>query len=207
MDIWDQSKLVLFVAFVVPGFIAIKAYELFLPFRETDSSKQVIDAVAYSCLNYALLLWPIYAVEANGVSDTHPNLYVLFWVIVLFIAPILLVVAWKYLRERDFVQNAIPHPTQKPWDYVFGKRHAYWVIVTLKGGEKVGGMYGPSSFASSAPAEEQIFLEEEWLLNEDGGFDRAVEQTAGVIILSSEIQMVEFFNSGEVENEQQAEQG
>jgi len=65
----------------------------------------------------------------------------------------------------------------------------------------VAGKFGPNSFASSAPCEEQLYLEEEWVLNEDGGFERHAEQSAGVIILSSEIRSVEFYNSGEDDDE------
>lgn len=201
MDIWDETKLLLFIGFVVPGFIAIKAYELLSPSKYIESSKLVIDAVAYSCLNYALLLWPIVLVESSSIRNEHLNLYILFYIFVLFVAPVVLVVGWKYLREKEFIQKYVPHPTQKPWDYVFGKRHCYWVVVTLKSGEKVAGMYGPNSFASSAPADEQIYLEEEWLLNDVGGFERKAEQTSGVIVLSSEILMIEFFHSGDDENE------
>lgn len=196
MDIFEEGKLTLFIGFLVPGFIAIKIYELLSPSRQVDSSKLVIDAVAYSCMNYAILLWPISVVENSNIRQTHPNLYILFYVFVLFLAPVILVVGWKYLREVEFIQRFVPHPTQKPWDFVFGKRRCYWVIVTLKTGEKVGGMYGPSSFSSSAPAGEQIFLEEEWLLNAEGGFERKVEQSSGVIV-TSDISMIEFFYSGE----------
>lgn len=201
MSIWDEGKLILFIAFVVPGFIAIKAYELLSPSKHIDSSKQIIDAVAYSCLNYALLLWPIFLVESGTTRGESPNLYILFYVFVLFIAPIIWVLIWKYLRQWECIQRIVPHPTQKPWDFVFAQRYCYWIIVTLKSGKKVAGMYGTSSFASSAPSAEQIFLEEEWLLNDDGGFDRPVEQSSGVIILSTEIETVEIFHNGENGNE------
>lgn len=201
MNIWDENKLLLFIGFVVPGFIAIKAYELIFPSRHIDSSKQIVDAVAYSCLNYTLLLWPIFLVESGTLRVEHPNLYILFYVFVLFAAPILWVVLWKYLRERTLIQKIIPHPTQKPWDFVFGQRQCHWVVITLKNGEKVAGMYGPNSFASSAPFDEQIYLEEEWVLNDDDGFERPVEQSSGVIVLSSEIVTVEFFYSGGNQNE------
>ena len=49
-----------------------------------------------------------------------------------------------------------------------------------------------NSFASSAPAEEQIYLEETWVLNEKGGFERKKNTTAGVIILASEISHIEL---------------
>jgi hypothetical protein len=185
----------------VPGFIAIKTYEICHPQNTLASSKQIIDAVAYSCLIYALLLWPISLVESNSIRTEHFNLYILFYVFVLFAFPVALVVGWIFLRKKDFVQQFVPHPTQKPWDYVFGQRQCYWVVVSLKNNEKVAGMFGPNSFASSAPADEQIYLEEEWILNEEGGFERKVEQTLGVIILSSEILMIEFFHSGDNENE------
>lgn len=201
MNIWDESKLIIFIAFVVPGFIAIKAYELLLPSRHTESSKQIIDAISYSCLNYAILLWPIYLIEESSISKSYPNFYILFWSFVLFVAPVLLVLMWRFLRQLTFIQSLIPHPIQKPWDFVFGQRRAYWIIVTLKSGEKIAGKFGPNSFASSAPSEEQIYLEEEWVLNEEGGFERQAEQSAGVIILSSEIRSVEFYNSGEDEDE------
>lgn len=113
----------------------------------------------------------------------------------------MLVIGWKYLRELQWLQKFVPHPTQKPWDYVFSKRRTYWVIVTLKNGNKIAGMYGPNSFASSAPAEEQIYLEQLWVLNEDEGFDRPAEQTCGIIVLSSEILSIELMHSGEIENE------
>ena len=201
MSIWEENKLILFIAFVVPGFIAIKVYELLSPSRYTDSSKQIIDAVSYSCLNYAVLLWPIYYVESSELKSSHPQIYVLFYMGVLFFAPVLLVIGWKFLRNLEWIQRFIPHPTQKPWDFVFAQRRSYWVIVTLKNGEKIGGMYGPHSFASSAPSEEQIYLEEQWILNEDGGFERPAEQTSGIIILAPEIRSVELIHNGEQENE------
>ena len=201
MDIWDEGKLIFFIAFVVPGFIAIKAYELLFPARHEEASKKLIDAVSYSCLNYAILLWPIYLIETNSISTRSPILYFLFWWFVLFIAPVALVLIWRLFRQWGLVQRLIPHPVQKPWDYVFSQGKTYWIIVKLKNGEKIAGKYGLNSFASSAPSEEQIYLEEEWMLSKDGGFDRPAEQSAGIVVLSSEIQSVEFYNSGEDNDE------
>lgn len=203
MNIWDENKIAIFIAFVIPGFIAIKVYELLSPSHRLDSSKQIVDAVSYSCINYGLLFFPIYLVEKNKIYNCHPNFYFLFYSIALFVFPVVLVFSWKKIRELDCIQKYVPHPIQKPWDYIFGKRKTCWVIVTLKNGEKIAGMFGLKSFASSAPAEEQLYLEEHWLLNEDGGFDRPAEQTMGIIILSPEILSVELIQSGESEDEQE----
>lgn len=193
MSIWELDKLYLFIAFVIPGFIGLKAYEIIVPGNAKDSSKQLIDAIAFSCLNYALLLWPILWVENSNLKKEHINIYALFYLFVLFMAPILWGLLWKKIRTTEMFQKNAPHPTLKPWDYVFGKRQAYWVIVNLKNGTKIAGKYDSNSFVSSAPAEEQLYLEEHWVLNEDGGFERPRETTEGVIILSDEILYVELF--------------
>jgi len=197
MNIWEADKLLLFIAFVIPGFISLKIYELLNPGIQKESSKQIIDAVTYSCVNYAILLWPILAVERSALGKESPNLYAAFFLVVLFLAPIIWALLWQWVRTIKFIQKAIPHPTQKPWDYVFSKREPYWVKVVLKDGTKIGGKYSGNSFASSAPADEQIYLEETWIVNDKGGLERKKKQTAGAIILSKEIAFIELIKYSE----------
>lgn len=194
MDIWEADKLLLFITFVVPGFISLKAYELLTPRAPKKSADQLIDAVAYSSANYALLFWPIFAVEKSSLEVNHPHLYTIFYVMVLLVAPILWAVLVRWLRLSKRVQAALPHPTEKPWDYVFSKNAPYWVIVTLKDGKQIAGKYDSESFASSSPAPEQIYLEETWVLNADGGFERPRVNTAGVMIIGPDITSLEFIH-------------
>lgn len=192
MAIWELDKLPLFIAFIIPGFISIKCYQLVFPGTEHPTTEQIVDAVAYSSINYAILIPLIIGVENSVLKANYPVLYYVFYMFVLFLAPIVWVFLWKYLRTRDFVQNNVPHPTAKPWDYVFSQRKPYWVKVTLKDGTVIGGRYAENSFASSTPAEAQIYLEETWVLNGNGGFERKKSRTAGVIILSTDISHIEL---------------
>ena len=194
MDIWETNKLILFIVFAVPGFVSLKTYELLFPGSPKEASQQLIDAVAYSSVNYALLLAPIYAIETHDIRETSPFWYVVFYIFVLLVAPIFWAYLLKWLRSNQFFQGSLPHPTLKPWDYIFSQRKCYWVIVSMKDGEKIGGKYSSQSFASSSPAPEQLYLEETWVLNKDGGFERPRVDSAGVIILSADIVNVEFFN-------------
>ncbi len=194
MDIWEQDKLLLFIAFVIPGFVSLKAYELLFPSERVESTKQIVEAITFSCVNYALLFWLIIYIEKSGIKDSCSFVYFLFYIFVLFIAPIIWVWILKRIRLSDLFQKNAPHPTQKPWDYVFSKREPYWIIVTLKDGTKIAGSYDCNSFASSAPAEEQLFLEEAWVLNDDGGFERPRNSTKGIIILSGEMASIELFS-------------
>ena len=194
MNIWELDKLYLFIMFVVPGFVSLKTYELLFPGETKDSSKQLVDAVAYSCLNYGLLFFPIILVEGITEFGKCLYLYYIFYFFVLFLSPILIVLIWRKLRQTQFVQKNAPHPTSKPWDFVFSQRKSYWIKVTLKDGTLIGGRFSDKSFASSTPAPEQIYLEEVWVLNENGGFERKKNDTAGVIVLSSEISHIELRN-------------
>lgn len=193
MDIWEVDKLFLFIAFVIPGFISLKFYQLLYPGVLRNASDQLVDAVAYSCVNYALLLWLILIVESSRLQVVHPNFYYLFYAFVLFVAPIIWVLLWSWLRTWELFQKNAPHPVAKPWDFVFQQRKQYWVIVYLKSGEQIGGKFSTKSFASSAPADEQIYLEEVWLV-ENGVLQRAVKESAGVLIGASEISHIEFLN-------------
>jgi len=189
MDIWDLNKLTIFIAFVIPGFISIKCYELFFP-SSKDASDKLIDAVSYSSINYALLILPITIVEKSSIKATCPLTYIF----VFLLAPIIWVIVWKHLRTSQFFQKNMPHPTLKPWDFVFAQQKPYWIKVTLKNGTTIAGLYADKSFASSTPAQEQIYLEQTWVLNANGGFERAKNDTAGVIILSNEISHIELRN-------------
>lgn len=192
MDIWETNKLLLFIAFAVPGFISLKAYEILCPSSNKDSSDRVIDAVAYSCINYAILFLPIRWIEASGALKNCPIGYYLFYLFVFVIAPFLWALFWKRLRSTEFFQRRAPHPTEKPWDFLFEQRKPYWVKVTLTDGRIIAGRYCSKSFASSAPAEEQIYLEETWILGEGGEFVRKIERTAGTLILAKNISHVEL---------------
>lgn len=141
MDIWEIDKLFLFIAFVIPGFISLKFYQLLYPGVLRNASDQLVDAIAYSCVNYALLLWLILIVESSSLQVVHQNFYYLFYAFVLFVAPIIWVLLWSWLRTRELFQKNAPHPVAKPWDFVFQQRKQYWVIVYLKSGEQIGGKF------------------------------------------------------------------
>lgn len=194
MDALTPDSLLLFIAFVIPGFVSLKTYEALALGSPRDTSQQIIDAIAFSCLNYAVLSVAIVSVEASGVRSTWPWCYGAFWFFVLFISPIgLTSLAWK-LRHSKFILRTLPHPVGRPWDFVFSQRRPFWVIAKLKDGSKVAGRYDSESFASSTPQPEQIYLEEAWHLNDEGGFDRPRTETAGIIVLASEIVAIELFH-------------
>lgn len=194
MDIWSADKLVLFIAFVVPGFVSLKTYALLSPSGSRQAATEIVDAVSFSSINYALLSWSIFSIHVHEVRTNAPTLYAIFWVFVLLIAPMAWACLFFKLRHTQFFQKSLPHPTAKLWDYLFAQRKPYWVVVTLKEGKKIAGRYDSKSFASSNPAQEQLYLEQAWHLSDTGGFERPRADSAGVLVLSADIESVELFN-------------
>jgi hypothetical protein len=85
------------------------------------------------------------------------------------------------------------HPDEQPWDFVFGQHDPFWVIVHLRDLRRIGGRFAGKSFASSNPAETQIYLEEVWTVDEKGHLSQPVERSRGIIILGKDILAIELF--------------
>ncbi|NLC60990.1 MAG: hypothetical protein GX761_06875 [Gammaproteobacteria bacterium] len=194
MDIWALDKLVLLIFFVIPGFITLKAYGLLAATGHRESSQQVIDAVAYSCINYAILAFPISTLEASNLRVSAPYWYFGLWALFLLVMPVALAFAFWKLRSAEFFQKILPHPVGRPWDFFFAQRRQLWAVVTLKDGRKVGGLFGSKSFASSHPYAPELYLEDTWLVNAEDGLERIRSDTAGILIAGSDISTIEFFN-------------
>ena len=178
--------------FVVPGFIGQQTYALLTSYSVGDIKNQLYGAATYSCIYYVMFLYPILAFENSDLKNSL-ILSCLFYVVILLILPITLTYFFRWLRTSEIVQNYFPHPDHKPWEYVFKRRESYWVIIELNDGTRIGGLYSENSFTSNEPAKEQIYLEETWHLNNDGGFERKKQSTKGVIVSASEMKYIEFF--------------
>lgn len=194
MDIWQTDKILLFLLFFIPGFISIKIYDLLIATERRDFSKSLFEVVGYSALNYAAFSWVIYLIHIGKFYDTHRLWYLLSLFIILFIAPILWPFIFIKLSNYKPFANYILLPNLKAWDYIFGRRESFWVIVHLKNDKMVGGKYDTNSYASSYPAEEQIYLEEVWKLDKNGKFLGPIERSKGMLILKDEIVSIEFFD-------------
>lgn len=93
-------------------------------------------------------------------------LYIAFFLVV-FCFPAIWPIGLIRLRRRIGIPE---HPTKRSWDYVFGSSNPYWVIMHLKNGTRIGAKYSAKSFASSYPAEEQIYVEQAWRHDDNGKF-------------------------------------
>ena len=111
----------------------------------------------------------------------------------MFAFPVLWASAFVWLRKQKFFKKYALHPILKAWDRVFGSVQSYWIVIELNGGEIIGGMYDTKSFASSYPAEEQLYLQQLWEIGENDEFVRPLERSHGAIISASAIKFIRFY--------------
>jgi len=193
-----QGTLALFVIFFIPGFISLKVYDLFIPGEQRDFSKSFFDAVAYSSLNFVPFLWLIAIVRSGSVTPSR--LYVAM-ILVLVLMPVGWAILLLQIRRLPAAVKHFGSP-KRVWDDVFAKRPEpeFWVIVHLKDGTRIGGLYGRKSLASRSPAAPDIYIEELWDVDASGGFTgKRVQSTSGILIIGTEILAVEFFRYHEIE--------
>ncbi len=193
MEFFNIEVLYLIILFFIPGFISIKIYDLLVPTEKRDFSKSTLEVISYSCINFALLFWILVLINKENFYENNEFWYFGLTILVIFIFPMIWPIILKYLLTSKLLKGRIIHPTPKAWDYLFSLGEPFWVLIHLKNGDLIGGLYGENSFASSFPNEQDLYLEKVWGVNENGEFIKEMEQTGGLLIKEQEIKFIEFF--------------
>lgn len=195
MDIFDTYKIILFFLFFVPGFISIKVWGILKPADKIDAVTYILEAVSFSSLNYALFSPIFISIWLNWDSNFYWYHY-LVMIVVIFISPLCLPLLYSKIVDSERLQGHIKHPIPKAWDYFFSRGEACFMMIHLKNGDVIGGIFGSNSFASSYPAEEDIYIEKVWQINEMCKFlEEPIADTKGILINKAAIDYIECFNS------------
>ena len=75
---------------------------------------------------------------------------------------------------------------------LFSQARPCWVLVTLKNGSRICGLYGIQSFAGSDPKDRDLYLQATYRLVVETGDWAPVEDTAGILISADQIAAIEF---------------
>lgn len=192
LEIFQANKLIIFILFFIPGFISIKVWRLLKPTDRTDASIEILEAISYSCINYAILS-PFLIYWLDGIASFD------WWdgaalICVLLIAPIIWPTLFSTIIDSQILQGRIKHPIPKAWDSVFSRGEQLFALVHLKNGDLIAGYFGSKSFASSYPAEEDIYFEKTYIIDEQGHFTgEAINGTKGFLVSKNSIDYIEFY--------------
>ena len=78
------------------------------------------------------------------------------------------------------------------WDFAFSSQGPFFVRAKRRTGERVGGLFGNVSFASAYPEPKDVFLEQAWMLTEDGTPDQPAPGSRGVLLRQEDLELLEF---------------
>jgi len=199
------DRFLLFIVFFVPGLISLKIWSLLVPSERINLADRALEVLTYGALNFAALFWVIIIAIRTGGWLQH-----LLYATVLLATPVVWPIFVNLILKSAFLRGRIVHPTPRAWDAYFGRGNPCFILVHLKNGEMVGGLYSSNSFASSFPNEEDVYIEQVWKIDETGSFDGPIQDTDGILIVGDSIEYLEFFqarsgDSGGVDEQQATE--
>lgn len=196
----------LILLFVVPGLVALFVRSKFITGRTPSARENLLSFVVLSLVYYSLIVLII----EQALRVTEPWLArASIWILLILVGPavfglILGVGAQKEWASRILnsldrrlggkLQLYLVHVIPAAWDWRFSTlpREGVFVLVTLTSGEKVGGLFGKKSFASSDTGERDVYIEMEWDVSDDGIW-KARPETVGIFIPLREVRYIEFW--------------
>ena len=177
----DLESYTLFLILVVPGLISMHMYCFLFAAREIDWKGGLVQALFYSSLNLVVCLPILVPIHRNEFLDKHPYWYTAGLMLVLLVIPATWPFLFQWVLRWQWLASRIQLPYPTAGDYFFGRRDPVFVLIQLRNGSRIGGYYGPQSYATSFPTEGDIYLETVYHVDEDGNFKESVEGSSGVV--------------------------
>jgi len=184
------------VVFLVPGFVAWRTYQLRRPQGEQKAADAVVDIVAFSV--FISLLW--FGVEWHSWPRRPQDALLLC--LHVFLTPVAIALVYQYIVEFCAKQNWITSPHPRAWDFVFNAlahrkkgigENGLFLVVTLKSGDKVAGVFSEPGFASLWPYDRDLLLGPTWELDQ-GKPARLVVGSIGLYVDAGNIDVLEVFD-------------
>jgi hypothetical protein len=198
------QALVIAILVLAPGYIFTQVARRVIAYIEEPTDGRFFLAIITMGTVIHSLMFPwstrIYAYyRANTLIDNAREVY--GWAAAtIFILPLLLGIflgwlstVWWIDRLLDKIGFGYIDRTPSAWDHAVKEKRGKYVRVHLKGGKgKLGGVYSIKSLGSINARRPDLFLEEAWLLDEDGNFIEPIPNSSGVWIAHDIMGYVEF---------------
>jgi hypothetical protein len=210
------TALLILVAFVLPGFVAVLLKERLYEVRgEETTFDRLLTTVYYSLLVYLLPAMVLGALGAFDVLQRSDLVHFIegrspLWLTAAMAVTILLVLpavaavaAWLWMnsdrRRQLYASNDLLNPehrTQTSWDFAFSHEQDLLLVVELKDGSRVAGYYGERSHSGYGTMTRDLFLEERWdISSDDDSIARPPDErrSVGVWIDAEEIRLIDHY--------------
>lgn len=197
-DMKDWANVQLVIALIVPGLIITYVRSRFSTGRMDKLSDSILAYLALTVAYYGIAL-PFVDPILNMPAGWEKNL--VWWSIVMIgpaIFGLLLGVGgqqgWIRWLAHKLHLNPV-HDIPNSWDWRFSQtQNGAHIMVTLSDGSTAAGLFGRGSFASTDPAERDIYIQELMDVPDDGGPWTPQASKKGILIPAKEIRYVNFWS-------------
>jgi hypothetical protein len=194
-DLKDLNNIYLVAAFIIPGLIITYIRAQFIAGRLEKFSDAALGYLTLTLVYYGISI-PFIGLILNlekGLLKT------LLWWALIIVGPSAFGLLLGVAIQRDWLRwiatklrLRLVHNTPTSWDWRFATcETARFVMVTLTDGTKFAGIFGVNSFASTDPAERDLYIEEVMDVDETGAWNYR-DEVHGVLLLAKEIRFIEF---------------
>jgi hypothetical protein len=194
--ILSPSVLILAAFFIVPGFIAMKVYDLTVATERRNFGNSLIEVVSFSLLNLLLWSWLLLLIDVKTFPFDHPWWTYVLTILVTVLSPLGLAILFRKTLDWPLLRGILLDPSPTGWDAFFDRREPCWILFHLKDDDNtaVGGYFGLESSASSYPYKQQAYVQELWRVDQDTyQFLKKVDRTRDGIISAEECRFIELF--------------
>lgn len=200
--LFHQGGLLQLIVVIVPGFIAWRTYQWRRPQGEQKAADAIVDIVAFSALT--ALLW----YKAAWMKWPNTSWTAMLFGLQVFVTPVLVALIYERIVEYCAKHYWITSPHPRAWDFIFNSlayrkkgvgENGLFLIVTLKSGDKVAGVFSEPGFASLWPYDRDLLLGTTWEL-EGGKPARVVAGSIGLYVDAANIDVIEVFDFASVVN-------
>ena len=183
--------LALLFATMWPGLLSLVTYRTRVPGPALAWKDSFVVAAFFTTVNY-ILLFPAARVVMRGASTASPTAFWLNAVLVFLIGPVVLPIAWSWLRSTAWMTRLLVAQYATAWDYYFVRRTPVFALIHLKDGSIVGGYWGPGGYASLSPHAGDLYLTHVYKVEPDGRLGERVQDSDGLLVSRGEYTHIEF---------------
>lgn len=191
-----------FMAFVVPGFVAMKSYSMVIEASlEKSAATLLIESIIYSVMLFVPLSagysWAEGTMKSGELVEG-----VMAWMALTFLVPAVLGYGLVQARLRMAGKGWGRHPISNAWDYIFSEKSqskdGVFLRVRTVDGRWLGGAYMAGSLASAQRSEKSLCIARAYDFDESGLVRREVPVSRSVLVESSAISSIEFFSYNDI---------
>jgi hypothetical protein len=204
------TALLVLVAFVLPGFVALWIGERthVVPVRNRQPFELLLLATYYSVISWgiiALASWPFGLNRADlrrmYREESLGQLAGLGLLAILVVPALVATFARLWRRSTKWRPRILGwlrihegHTIPTAWDEMFRRRRPAMVRAVLTDKRVVGGYYGGQSFPGYGEQSQDLLLEQRWTLDDEHWFKTPIENSHGLWLSAGSIVSLELYD-------------